>query len=269
MRIGNLFGRKRSANEQPSVANQAASFFTDDANEGDAPALLDDGEVGLFTLLRCMEAEALGIFALHGLPTDPGFYRRTPDGDWEFLGSNIAPGEKWRMVLDQPPEEGWSYVRLADIGRRQKPYEREVMVAVRLLEALDLSRRQVDDGAGGIDPARGDTLRAGMNLLRALGDVGRVSGRKLLPLPEDSAVQADTQLFRRTLSEERQWHWRTWQAEADAIWALRPNLSRRLIAERVRRNLGLTESAHSIRRRISRPQPKTLVESAATDEAPR
>jgi hypothetical protein len=46
--------------------------------------------------------------------------------------------------------------------------------------------------------------------------------------------------------------WRRWQSEANAIWKDRRNLSKRAVAELVKRRLQLSEHADSIARRIRR-----------------
>ena len=45
-------------------------------------------------------------------------------------------------------------------------------------------------------------------------------------------------------------HWRRWQSDAEAIWENNPDLSRRAVAELVKRRLQLSEHADSIARRI-------------------
>ena len=249
MWAGRFFRQRR---QPPEPQLSADGFFIREPSTDEVDPVMGAVESEVETLLDRIEAEALAIFERHDLPSTTGFYRRGPGGDWQFLGARLAPSAKWDLVLGAPPEAGWRYVRLGDIGRCEQPHNPEVMSAVRLLNALDAARTRFGGAAGGLDPVAADAFMAGMNLVLALSDVGRVSGRKLLPLPGAEALEADSPLFRRTMSEERQWHWRQWQAEADAIWALRPDLSRRAVALRVRRNLKLAASVHSIRRRISR-----------------
>ncbi|MBX9616326.1 MAG: hypothetical protein K2X25_12080 [Caulobacteraceae bacterium] len=65
-----------------------------------------------------VEALALRIYGAHDLPTRPGHYRRGPDaGTWVYLGEQVDPDLRWAMVLEMPPEAGWRYATLEDIGR--------------------------------------------------------------------------------------------------------------------------------------------------------
>ncbi len=65
-----------------------------------------------------VEALALNIYRAHGLPTQPGHYRRGPTSDnWLYLGEQVDTNMRWAMVLDMPPEQGWRYATLEDIGR--------------------------------------------------------------------------------------------------------------------------------------------------------
>lgn len=78
------------------------------------------GQVATATppMMAEVEALALRIYGLHGLPTLPGHYRRGPDADaWVFLGEQVDPNLRWAMVLEMPPEAGWRYATLEDIGR--------------------------------------------------------------------------------------------------------------------------------------------------------
>ncbi len=77
------------------------------------------GQVATATLpvLAEVEAFALTIYGAHGLPTRQGHYRRGPsEGAWLFLGETLAAEQRWAMVLNMPPEEGWRYATLEDIG---------------------------------------------------------------------------------------------------------------------------------------------------------
>lgn len=217
-------------------------------------------------LMKRLEAEALEVFARHGLPAEAGIYRQARDaGSWEFLGSDLSVSERWAMVLAHPPEEGWRYVPLSEIGRLERPHVREVMAAVRMLETLQDARRAVLDESGGTNASAQVALRAGMRLAFSLEFVGRASGRRLLPFPaeDSSAPLTDEPLLRRRSIEERHWHWRNWRAEAEAILASHPRLTAQEVAVRVKRNLRLAESLGTIRRRIS--SPLSAPAEAATD----
>ncbi len=78
------------------------------------------GQVATATLPIMAEVEALAlqIYGVHGLPTQPGHYRRGPNADaWLFLGEHVEADLRWAMVLEMPPEAGWRYATLEDIGR--------------------------------------------------------------------------------------------------------------------------------------------------------
>ena len=65
-----------------------------------------------------VEKLALQVYGAHNLPTEPGHYRRGPSSDsWVYLGENIDSEMRWAMVLQHPPQEGWRYATLEDIGR--------------------------------------------------------------------------------------------------------------------------------------------------------
>lgn len=78
------------------------------------------GQVGIAALpvMGEVEALALRIYGAHGLPTQAGHYRRGPDAEsWVYLGEHVDPDLRWAMVLAMPPEAGWRYATLEDIGR--------------------------------------------------------------------------------------------------------------------------------------------------------
>lgn len=79
-----------------------------------------------------IEAGALEIYAQAGLPTQPGHYRRDPDtGDWIFMARQIEPSERFALALRYPPERGWRFARLEDLGARSD--REDVQAAARLM----------------------------------------------------------------------------------------------------------------------------------------
>ena len=92
-----------------------------------------------------IEAGALEIYAQAGLPTQPGHYRRDPDtGDWIFIARQIEPSERFALALRYPPEQGWRFARLEDLGARSG--REDVQAAARLMAdvaTLRASRRVV------------------------------------------------------------------------------------------------------------------------------
>lgn len=78
------------------------------------------GRVSAATLpiMAKVEKLALQVYGDHGLPTQPGHYRRGPDSDgWVFLGEQVDAELRWAMILHNPPEAGWRYATLEDLGR--------------------------------------------------------------------------------------------------------------------------------------------------------
>lgn len=65
-----------------------------------------------------VEATAIDVYAAHGLPTRPGHYQRGPGAlEWTWLAEELPAELRWAMVLERPPEHGWRYATLEDIGR--------------------------------------------------------------------------------------------------------------------------------------------------------
>lgn len=65
-----------------------------------------------------VEASALEVYAAHGLPTRHGHYQRAPGApEWTWLADELPAQTRWSMVLERPPEHGWRYATLEDIGR--------------------------------------------------------------------------------------------------------------------------------------------------------
>lgn len=67
--------------------------------------------------LAAIEAEALAVYARHGLPTRPGHYRRGPRARrWTWLGETLAPEARWTLALAHPPGRGWRFGALEAVG---------------------------------------------------------------------------------------------------------------------------------------------------------
>lgn len=110
------------------------------------PTRLEPEEPDALSLaLAEIEAGALEIYAQAGLPTQPGHYRRDPDtGDWVFIARQIEPPERFALALRYPPEQGWRFARLEDLGARSD--REDVQAAARLMAdvaTLRASRRGV------------------------------------------------------------------------------------------------------------------------------
>ena len=110
------------------------------------PTELEPEEPDAFSLaLAEIEAGALEIYAQAGLPTQPGHYRRDPETtDWIFIARRIEPSERFALALRYPPEHGWRFARLEDLGARSD--REDVQAAARLMadvSTLRASRRTV------------------------------------------------------------------------------------------------------------------------------
>lgn len=110
------------------------------------PTELEPEEPDAFSLaLAEIEAGALEIYAQAGLPTQPGHYRRDPETtDWIFIARRIEPSERFALALRYPPEHGWRFARLEDLGARSD--REDVQAAARLIadvSTLRASRRTV------------------------------------------------------------------------------------------------------------------------------
>lgn len=94
------------------------------SNPGPLDAALDEVEVG-----------ALEVYARAGLPTTPGHYRRSPGtADWTFVAARLSPEDRFALTLDHPPEAGWRFARLQDLGARSD--RAELKAASRLLNDI-------------------------------------------------------------------------------------------------------------------------------------
>lgn len=137
-----------------------------------------------------VEKLALQVYADYGLPTQPGHYRRGPSGDgWVYLGEHIDAEMRWSMLLASPPEEGWRYATLEDIGRFPGA-PAELLAASNLLATCrHLKSRLVGREAG--DP--GDDIETAIGLgvdWRELQDLisWRETSKLKLTTPSDALL---------------------------------------------------------------------------------
>lgn len=99
----------------------------------------------LTSLLQAIEADALAVYREHGLPVRAGHYRRGPkSGRWTFVGARLDPEARWALALDKPPERGWRYARLEDLGLVDG--RRGAAEAARLLAGCAALRNRGRDG---------------------------------------------------------------------------------------------------------------------------
>ena len=133
--IPGLFRRR------PVVASAADAVDPFDRPDDATPAEPDP----LSLALDEIEAGALAIYAAAGLPTQAGHYRRGPDGDdWTFVAATLTPQERFALALAHPPEQGWRFAQLQDLGARSE--REDLRAASRLLgdiARLRASRREV------------------------------------------------------------------------------------------------------------------------------
>lgn len=84
------------------------------------PAVAVDN--ALTRLLAELEEHALVVYARAGLPTQRGHYARAPgDREWQFLAEHLLPSDRWTLVHDYPPEEGWRFATLRTMGMQEPP----------------------------------------------------------------------------------------------------------------------------------------------------
>ena len=126
--------RRRSAPPAPVEADP----FTPPADFEPPP---EDDPLSL--LLAEIQAGALAVYDRHGLPTRLGHYVRDPaDGEWRFLAERLSPTRRFEPMLEHPPEEGWRFARLEDLGARSNKPDLAaasdlLRLAARLREARD------------------------------------------------------------------------------------------------------------------------------------
>lgn len=124
------FGRRRDV---PAAPDQAPP---------DAPDGIDD----LLAELTIVEAAARQVYTRHGLPDQPGHYRRTgEDATWEKIADRLSPTEKWALMEAAPAQAGWRFSSLEGIGARSDVAE--VRRAAALLEACRGLRQRLTGDA--------------------------------------------------------------------------------------------------------------------------
>lgn len=169
-RWSGLFGRGRAAPPQTDLADPFADFEAQPIEADAVDQALDEIEQG-----------ALSIYAAAGLPTRLGHYRRDPeDGEWAFLAAHLSPEERFKLALHHPPEAGWRFARLQDLGLRET--REDVRHAARLLNEI------ADLRAARHGPLTRDHLLLALELggaWRALRDAQAIRDRRLTLTPAD------------------------------------------------------------------------------------
>ena len=108
-----------------------------------------------------VEASALDVYAAHGLPIQPGHYQRAPGAaEWTWLAEELPAELRWALVLERPPEHGWRYATLEDIGRFPGASS-ELLAAADLLAEC----RHLKDRLTGREPGEpGDDIQTAIRL---------------------------------------------------------------------------------------------------------
>lgn len=141
-----------------------------------------EGADRLEIALAEIEADALEVYARAGLPTEPGHYRKPPDVDaWTFIAATLPPEARFALTLEHPPERGWRFARLQDLGARSdRP---DLQAASRLLNDI------ADIRTARHDLLTQDHLLVAMELggaWRALRDSKAVKASRLTLTPPSS-----------------------------------------------------------------------------------
>jgi len=225
------------AKNESSVNAHSTGALLPSVAEPDAPLpsmrSLDDA----LMLLTEIERGAVDAFARTGLPTEPGLYSKgSEDGVWEKLADDLPADVRWQHILDRPPEAGFRYLSLADVGRTQCPASPEIQAAAATLDRASDLRRLLREGAaeGEEDPAL-MMFWSTVELMAVLFSGGR---------QQDSRATGRRAVL-----------WEIWRADARRVWLDQPDLSIRAVAKMVVERLSLTESPHTVRRRLARYRP--------------
>ncbi len=146
-----LLGNRGRANRKTTALVQANDFWERAGQRG--PATLP--------VLAEIEASAMEVYAAHGLPTRPGHYQRPPgNAEWIWLAEELPAELRWALVLERPPEHGWRYATLEDIGRFPGA-SGELLAAANLLAEC----RHLKDRLAGREPGEpGEDIQAAIRL---------------------------------------------------------------------------------------------------------
>ncbi|MNU38046.1 hypothetical protein D3C71_267070 [compost metagenome] len=189
-------------------------------------------------MLSEMERGALSVLTREGLPDVPGLYRRdAPGAPWSLLPRPATVEDRWQEILDRPPDAGFHYLKLSDVARAERPGVAEVQSAAAVLDRTDDLRALLT--RPGEEEAQNDALLMFWSTVELM--IVLFAGDR-----DKDPIRVNA---RRALE------WETWRREALRIWEASPGLSLRSTAKLVVERLGLSESHHSVRRRLSGHQP--------------
>ena len=179
-----LSGRRRSGGGRSEVA--VAADLWERAGQASMATL---------PVMAKVEKLALKVYGECGLPTEPGHYRRGPQADgWIYLGQHLDAETRWAMILEMPPEAGWRYATLEDLGRYPGA-PTELKAASNLLATCRHLKARL---AGGEPGNPGDDLETAIRLgvdWRELQDLlsWRESTKLRLTPPADALPLAEPQ----------------------------------------------------------------------------
>ena len=190
-------------------------------------------------MLSEMERGALSVLTREGLPDVPGLYRRNgPGAPWSLLPKPATVEDRWQEILDRPPDAGFHYLKLSDVARAERPGSADLQSAAAVLDRTDDLRALLT--RPGEEEAQNDALLMFWSTVELM--IVLFAGDK-----DKDPIRANA---RRALE------WETWRREALRIWEISPALSLRATAKLVVERLGLSESHHSVRRRLSGHRPE-------------
>ncbi len=161
----------------PTVYDDAA---VDPLDEFPAPAASREHSP-YQSLLDDIEATALAIYVAHGLPDLQGHYARNPEtGAWTFIAGDLTPRERFAIVEANPPEKGWRFGRLPDLGLQSR-------------DSLLITAGTLLDGVAKLRASAGLATQDDLLAAIGLGETWRAvresqtfgSSRLVLTIPED------------------------------------------------------------------------------------
>lgn len=140
-------------------------------------------ETALTQVLSELEDRALAVYAEAGLPTQLGHYARAPgDVAWQFVARNLKASDRWALVQEYPPEQGWRFATLQSLGLHQPEGDPSIEAAHVLTEC-----QAVRDSREARHEATIILLERAIRLGMAGADLGRDPGSQRMS-PRGPAV---------------------------------------------------------------------------------
>lgn len=185
-------------------------------------------------MLAEMEKGALAALANEGLPHVLGLYRRHyQGGGWNLMPKPETVERRWEEILSRPPDAGFHYLKLADVARSERPDAAAIQSAAAVLDKTDDLRALLTRSSD--DETQNEALLMFWSTVELM--VVLFAGNR-----RNDDVRSNA---RRALE------WEIWRREAMRLWETAPGLSLRATTKLVVERLGLSESHHSVRRRLS------------------